>query len=107
MKRLRGRDQSFPEDRPRPNPLSVADLGGGLPSGRVGDFSRVDDWRAGGLANSQDHRLPFPAAARQTRRNADVAALSELPKGDYSGAISKTVSCATVFMGPAQARCSG
>ena len=28
MKRLRGPDQSFPEGRPRPNPLSVADLGG-------------------------------------------------------------------------------
>ena len=28
MKRLRGPDKSFPVGRPRPNPLSVADLGG-------------------------------------------------------------------------------
>ena len=37
-----------------------------LPDG-LGDFSRVDDWRVDGLANSQDP-LPFPATARQTGR---------------------------------------
>ena len=41
-------------------------LGAGLPE-RIRRFSRVGNWRADGLANSQDP-FPFPATARQTGR---------------------------------------
>ena len=42
MKRLRGPAQSFPEGRPRPNPLPVTDFWGGLTKGRAGKERDTD-----------------------------------------------------------------